>query len=124
MSSVGSPKDIKTIANKAKKTKPKSKKGKKITSGVKLDGFEIIEPDFGNKSVSSVLVNTEEEDDEMVVSDVEESLIDKTLQGEVLSEELKSDLHSLTLKTLTPDESKKSPISVFESPPCHGGSKR
>lgn len=54
---------------KAKKTKPKNKKGRKITSGAKLDGFEIIEPDFGN-TVNSVLTK----DEELVKSDADESL--------------------------------------------------
>ena len=69
ISSIGAPKEVKANMSKAKKTKPKSKKGRKITSGAKLNGFEIIEPDFGS-ALNSVQTKAEE----LIESDADESL--------------------------------------------------
>lgn len=42
---------------------------------------------------------------------------------EILSQELKNGVHALTMRLLTPDEYTKEQ-SDFESPACHGGSKK
>ena len=41
----------------------------------------------------------------------------------LLGDELRSGLHALTMRTLTPDEWQRSQGSVSESPPCLGGGK-
>lgn len=42
---------------------------------------------------------------------------------EILADELKSGVHALTMRLLTPEEHSKEQLS-FESPDCHGGSKK
>jgi BolA protein len=43
---------------------------------------------------------------------------------EVLALELRSGVHALTQRLLTPTEWSPEAVSTFESPDCHGGSKR
>lgn len=45
------------------------------------------------------------------------------LVHEVVAEELKSGVHALTQRTLTPGEWEQGKAAGFESPECHGGSK-
>ncbi len=42
---------------------------------------------------------------------------------DLLSDELKSGVHALTMRLLTPSEFAKEDPSKFQSPACHGGSK-
>lgn len=74
----------------------------------------------------SVPVNSETHFKVLVVSARFEGLsriARQRLVHEVLIEELKTGVHALTQRTLTPAEWEREGAASFVSPPCHGGSK-
>ncbi|CAO1335368.1 unnamed protein product [Diamesa hyperborea] len=82
------------IIQKPKKSKAKNKKNKKLVCGSKLDGFEIIEPDFGVK-VNGIQEKQElnengieESDDESTVP-IENGLSHDSDEDDTISDEIK-----------------------------------